>query len=159
MIWEELENTLIVPGLQAKSYEDIMRKLGGALIEQGYAKESYVDALIAREREFPTGLDIDGVGVAIPHTDVSHVCKGGIAIGILEEPVNFVEMGSEDDRVEVQLVFMLAVIEPKAHMDRLQRILAIIQDKAVLEKLIHTKETEQIIEVIKEKEQAMDEAK
>ena len=43
-----------------------MKNLGSVVIKEGYAKESYVDALIAREEEYPTGLDVDGMGVAIP---------------------------------------------------------------------------------------------
>lgn len=62
MIWEELNTSLIIPSLEVENFKDVMTKLGGVLIEEGYAKESYVDALIAREKEFPTGLDIDGKG-------------------------------------------------------------------------------------------------
>lgn len=152
MIWEELNTSLIVPSLEVETFEDVMTKLGGILIKEGYSKESYVDALIAREKEFPTGLDIDGIGVAIPHTDVSHVNKAATAIAVLDKPVSFIQMGTDDEPVDVQLVFMLAVVDPKAHLDKLQRILAIIQDSDVLNKLLKVKDTDEIINIIKEKE-------
>ncbi len=155
MIWEELRDSLIVPELKAKSYEEIMEQLGSALIQEGYAKESYVNALIKREQEFPTGLDIGGVGVAIPHTDISHVKKEGIAIGVLKQPVSFIQMGTDDETVDVRLVFMLAVVNPNAHIDQLQRILSIIQDTDVLKKLLSVKETNKIIEIIREKERLL----
>lgn len=155
MIWEELKSSLILPELKAQSYEDIMKQLGSALIQEGYAKESYVDALIQREKEFPTGLDVNGVGVAIPHTDISHVNRAGIAIAVLRRPVTFVQMGTEDENVDVQLIFMLAVVNPNEHIDQLQRILAIIQDTNVLKQLLSVKETKQIIQIIKEKEQSL----
>ena len=155
MIWEELKDTLIITGLDAQSDQDVMVKVGGALVQEGYAKETYVDALYKREQEFPTGLDVDGVGVAIPHTDVSHVKKAGIAIAVLNNPVTFVQMGTDDETVEVRLVFMLAVINPDKHIDRLQRIMAIIQDTRVLKKLIEANRADQIIEIIKEKEQSL----
>ena len=155
MIWEELKSSLILPELKAQSYEDIMKQLGSALIQEGYAKESYVDALIQREKEFPTGLDVNGVGVAIPHTDISHVNRAGIAIAVLRRPVTFVQMGTEDENVDVQLIFMLAVVNPNEHIDQLQRILAIIQDTNVLKQLLNVKETKQIIQIIKEKEQSL----
>ncbi|MDO4276205.1 MAG: PTS sugar transporter subunit IIA [Eubacteriales bacterium] len=155
MIWEELKDTLITVDLEAESYEEVMEQLGGILIREGYCKESYVNALITREKEFPTGLDVDGVGVAIPHTDVSHVNKAGIAIGVLKKPVTFVQMGSDDENVEVGLVFMLAVVNPNEHIDQLQRIIAIIQDKEVLSKIQKVKDTKQIIELIKEKEKTL----
>nr|WP_296101737.1 PTS sugar transporter subunit IIA [uncultured Mediterraneibacter sp.] len=152
MIWEELDKSVIVPDLEAESWEDVMKSLGQKLIDEGYTKESYIDALITREKDFPTGLDIDGLGVAIPHTDVSHVNKAGIAIGVLKKPVTFIQMGSDDEEVGVKLVFMLAVTDPNAHIDELQRIIEIIQDKDVLEKLFTVTDKDTIIEVIKEKE-------
>lgn len=155
MIWEELDKSVIVPDLEAKTWEDVMKNLGQKLIDAGYSKESYIDALIAREKDFPTGLDIDGLGVAIPHTDVSHVNKAGIAIGVLKEPVTFIQMGTDDEEVQVKLIFMLAVTDPNAHIDELQRIIEIIQDKGVLGKLFTVTDKETIIEVIKEKENSL----
>ena len=155
MIWEELDKSVIVPDLEAETWEDVMKNLGQKLIDAGYSKESYVDALIAREKDFPTGLDIGGLGVAIPHTDVSHVNKAGIAIGVLKEPVTFIQMGTDDEEVGVKLIFMLAVTDPNAHIDELQRIIEIIQDKGVLEKLFTVTDKETIIEVIKEKEKIL----
>ena len=152
MIWEELDKSVIVPDLEAETWEDVMKSLGQKLIDEGYTKESYIDALITREKDFPTGLDIDGLGVASPHTDVSHVNKAGIAIGVLKKPVTFIQMGSDDEEIGVKLVFMLAVTDPNAHIDVLQRIIEIIQDKDVLEKLFTVTDKDTIIEVIKEKE-------
>lgn len=155
MIWEELKDSLIITGLEAKSYEDVMRQVGGALVQEGYARDSYIEALIAREKEFPTGLDVDGMGVAIPHTDVSHVKKAGIAIGVLNRPVTFVQMGTDDETVGVRLVFMLAVVNPNEHIDQLQRIIDIIQDKGVLGRLLKVRDAEQIIRIVKEKEKTL----
>ncbi len=152
MIWEELDKAIIFNDIDVKDWKDVMNQVGGTLIQENYAKESYVDALIARETEFPTGLDVNGIGVAIPHTDVSHVKKPGIAIAVLKKPVDFVQMGSDDDIVKVQLIFMLAVVDPSAHLERLQRILAIIQDTAVLNELLSVHEKEDIVEIIKKKE-------
>ena len=155
MIWEELDKSVIVPDLEAETWEDVMKSLGQKLIDEGYTKESYIDALITREKDFPTGLDIDGLGVAIPHTDVSHVNKAGIAIGVLKKPVTFIQMGSDDEEIGVKLVFMLAVTDPNAHIDELQRIIEIIQDKDILEKLFTVTDKDTIIEVIKEKENSL----
>lgn len=155
MVWEELKESLISVELEADTYEDVMRQLGGMLTKQGYTKESYVDALIKREADFPTGLDIDGVGVAIPHADVSHVKKAATAIATLKKPVDFVQMGTDDELVKTELVFMLSVDDPTGHLEQLQRIIAIIQDKEVLKTLLETKEKKHIIEIIKEKENSL----
>ena len=155
MIWEELRESLIFTNLEAKTYEDVMRAVGQKVTAEGFAKESYVDALISREKDFPTGLDIDGFGVAIPHTDVSHVNKAATAIAILKNPVTFVQMGTDDDYVDAKVIFVLAVDDPKGHLEQLQRIISISQDKDILEKLTQANEASEIINVIKEKEKTL----
>lgn len=152
MIWEALKESLIVIGMEAASSQDVFAQLGGALTREGYTKTSYVAALAAREKDYPTGLDINGIGVAIPHTDVSHVNKAAIAIAVLKEPVKFIQMATDDEEVRVKLVFMLSVVDPDAHLEELKQILAVIQDTAVLEKLTEATEKQEIIEIIKEKE-------
>ena len=151
MVWEKLKKELIIPGLEAKNSDEIFEALGGELVKQGYCKESYVQALKDREAEFPTGINMGEKGVAIPHTDVSHVNKKGIAIATLKEPVSFIEMGTDDEYVKAQVIFMLAVDE-KGHLELLQAILGLLQDQETLTKLTEAKDAEEIIEIIKEKE-------
>ncbi|MDO4941807.1 MAG: PTS sugar transporter subunit IIA [Lachnospiraceae bacterium] len=152
MIWEELDRELILTELEAENFEEVFEKLGGVVTEVGYAKDTYVRALINREKEYPTGLDASGVGIAIPHTDISHVIKSGTAIAKLTKPVTFIQMGTEDEEVEVQLIFMLAVKDPKSHLTKLQTIITMIQDPEFLKKLIEADDVDSIIEIIKEKE-------
>ncbi|MDD3028265.1 MAG: PTS sugar transporter subunit IIA [Erysipelotrichaceae bacterium] len=155
MIWEELNSALIFTDLDATNNADVLEKVGAALIKEDYAKDTYVEALLKREAEFPTGLDVDGVGVAIPHTDVSHVKVPGVAIAVLKNPVDFIQMGSDDDKVSVSIVFMLAVVNPQAHLEKLQRILAIIQDSEVLKNIKSVKSSDEIIGLIKNKENTL----
>lgn len=96
-----------------------------------------------------------GVGIAIPHTDKSHVYKGGVAIGILKKPVKFYQMGTTDEVVMARLVFMLAVDDPEEHLVFLQSILQILQDAKALEELTKCKEKQEVIRIIKEKEQLL----
>ena len=92
MIWEDLNENLIVPDLEAKSSDEVFEKLGGLFIAEGYCRDTYVDALKDREKDFPTGVNMGSIGIAIPHTDKQHVIKGGVAIGVLKEPVHFFQM-------------------------------------------------------------------
>ena len=156
MIWEELNPSLIFIDLEASNSDEVFEQVGGAFTKAGYTKDSYVEALKERESEFPTGLDVDGFGVAIPHTSVAHVNKAGTAIAVLKNPVTFHVMGGDDDEtVEIKLVFMLAVVDPNKHIDELQQILAIIQDTAVLDKLKQAENADDIINTIKDKESTL----
>lgn len=155
MIWEKLTPAMILPGLEVSTSDEVMETVGGAVVRAGYAKLSYLQALKDREKDYPTGLDVDGFGVAIPHTAVDHVLKSGVAIATLKQPVTFVQMGTDDETVEVRVIFMLAVTDPNDHIDELQQILAILQDTAVLQKLMNVENAEQIIALIREKENAL----
>lgn len=156
MLWEELRESLIFLDMKEMQDRDrILNEMGNILIREGYVKDTYVKALIQREKQFPTGLDIYGIGVAIPHTDSCHVNKAGTAIAILKKPVIFHHMEDESIMVKVRVIFMLAVIKPEAHLERLNSILKIIQDVGVLEQLLSAAERKDVIQIIKAKEETL----
>lgn len=152
MLWEELDRELIFLDLDAASSDEVMEAVGGKLIETGYCKPDYVEALKQREKDFPTGIDTGNIGLAIPHTAVDYVNKGKIAIARLRKTVPFQQMGNDDETVNVKLVFMLAVDDPNQHLAKLQGIVEVIQDETTLQKFLDAKEQKEIIEAIKEKE-------
>ncbi len=158
MIWEELNPELIFTDLEVKNSDEVMKTIGSEFTRLGYTKDSYVEALIEREKEFPTGLDVEmeNLGVAIPHTSVEHVNRTGTAIAVLKNPVTFHAMGGdEDETVQIGIVFMLAVVDPNKHIDKLQRIIALIQDQELLKKLAKAGSKEEIITLIAEKERKL----
>ena len=154
MLWKELDKELIFLDLDVSSSDEVMEIVGGKLIETGYCKPDYVEALKKREKEFPTGIDTGNIGIAIPHTAVDHVNKGKIAIARLKKTVAFQQMGNDDEMVNVKLIFMLAVDDPTQHLAKLQSIVEVIQDEVTLRKFLNAKAEQEIIESIKEKETA-----
>ena len=152
MIWEELKESLIFFNIKEREEKEILKIMGEVLICEGYAKPNYVQALVEREKDFPTGLKIQNIGVAIPHTDAKYVKKEGIAIAVLRDPVTFGLMGEEKKRIPVRIVFMLALLDPNTHVEYLQRILSLIQDVEVLKALLVAEDYTEIVQTIKEKE-------
>lgn len=155
MIWEELEEPLIFADLEADGRREVLEVLGGALIKAGYAENSYIGALIKREEAFPTGLDMGGIGIAIPHTDAGYIKKDGMAIARLRQPVSFLQMGTDSEEVFVRLVFVLAVSRSARQMEQLQQILGVIQDVCVLKRLLCAKNSREIIDIFREKERLL----
>ena len=158
MIYELLNREMIFPNMEAKDFEDVLRQLGGEATKAGYAKATYADALVEREKEYPTALDVEGFGVAIPHTPVDHVLDTVIPVATLKEPIEFIQMGSDDETIGVRVIFMLTLAGKPGehgHLDQLQRVLAIIQDTALLEKLQSANNADEIMNLIKEKENSL----
>lgn len=123
--WFRKEN-LAMP-LEANTDQEAIENLANVLLKNGYVKESYIPAIMAREKEFSTGLPTGEISVAIPHTDARHVLKEGIAVGILPKPVTFCEMASSEFKpVPVRILFMLAVPDKEKVMTVLQQVIGMI---------------------------------
>lgn len=156
MIWETLDENLIMLDLDVKSSDELFEIMGNRLIKKGYCKETYVEALKTREHDYPTGVDLDGINFAMPHTDRTHVNESTVAIGVLKNPVHFYHMGTNDQDVWVKLVFMLAIKDPNAHIDMLGRLLKLFSDPDMLEKVTKANTEQEIVHIFKEKDMMLD---
>jgi PTS system galactitol-specific IIA component len=145
-----IEPDLILTGIKASTPEQVLRALGERLYEKGYVREGYVEAVLGREREFPTGLPA-AVPVAIPHTDAEHCRRAALAVGILSEPVMFGSMGSEDETLPVRLVFLLAVTQPKLQVRWLERLTKLFRDADLMRKMLDETSRERTAELLRER--------
>ncbi len=135
---------LIMLNIDLTEKKDILTKMANNLISQKYVKKSFLQAVLEREREFPTGLPTNEVGVAIPHADISHVLKPGIAVASLKNPVKFDVMGNPEEQIDVKLVFMLAIKDPDLQINILKQLVSIFQDKQILVKLTDFQEKNEL---------------
>ena len=154
MIWEELKDDLIFYDLQAADYKAVLQIMGDAMIQAGYGEEGFTEAVLEREKDYPTGLDIDGIGVAIPHVDADHVKKEGLAISILKDPVEFGAMGEQKSMIPVKIVIMFTVAGAGKQIDRLLQILNVLRDEEILKDLLSAQSKEEIRTAIQKREKA-----
>ena len=145
---ENLEKGYLVVKLSADDKFEMMDTMSGLMVEKGFVKESYTDAIKEREKVFPTGLPFEAYGVAIPHTDIEHVNTKAIMLGILEKPVEFVIMGTDDDTCQVEAAFMLALTEPHAQLEMLQSLMAVCQDVSTLQTIKAAEDIDAITEIM-----------
>ena len=118
------------------------------LYAAGYVTADYAQALKDREAEFPTGLPVPG-GVAIPHTDATHVLKDTIAVATLVEPIAFGEMGGDDgDMVSVSLIVLLVLTSAAGHLAFLSETIKAIQDTAFVAALTSSSSDEDIQDLV-----------
>ncbi|MBP2100509.1 PTS sugar transporter subunit IIA [Enterococcus rivorum] len=129
--------------------QELLTKMSSVLISEGFVKESYQEAVIAREEEFPTGLPTKGISVAIPHTDSIHVKREGVLVGVLERPITFEVMASRQEYVEVEIVFMLAIKEPNNQVLMLQKLISLCQNETDLMMIKAGEELEKIDQLLR----------
>lgn len=138
-------------GIEAETDEEALAVLADRLYKLGIVNEKFKENVILRERNFSTGLPLEGYKAAIPHTDACFVNETRICVGVLKKPVDFRVMGNPDgEKIPVRLVIMLAIKEEHVQLQVLKELInLVIQNKNMIEKLIQAKEGKDIYEVLK----------
>ena len=130
-----LKKELIRLNLEAGTSEEALRTLAQAFVDCGVAKESYPDAIVLRESTYPTGLPATAFDIATPHTFAEHVNEAAMGLAVLKQPVAFQQMGSPDITLHPQVLFMLAITDPKDQITLLRKIMKLIQNPEALTKV------------------------
>lgn len=134
----------------ARTSDEILTRLGGLLFENHYVKDTFVQAVLDREKIYPTGLQTTTVGIAIPHTDAKHVNRSAVAVATLESPVTFTAMDDENQKIPVSVILMMAVSDPKKVIDTLTKVISILEDKPAMDKIIQAEKKEDIQQAVKD---------
>jgi PTS system galactitol-specific IIA component len=134
---------------EAQNSESALQSIGKMAIQAGLARESWADALVEREAKFATGLPTE-IAVAIPHTDSMHVRADGFGFFRLKNPVEFIEMGTDDSPIQVQMIFPLLITNPADQVDLLQAVIGLIQKPGILAALASAKTQTEVLKILKE---------
>lgn len=126
---------LIFCNLKCKNRKELFAYLTEKLVQKGIAKDSFLEGLEKREKEFPTGINTNHINVAIPHTNIEHVKKAAILVATLEKPVKFFQMDKPDQTIDVDIVFLLAINDPDQQVHLLTNMVSIFENKKLLEEL------------------------
>lgn len=120
---------------EENSQEELFEIMSNRLYEEGFVKETYYEGICNREIEYPTGIMFENTGFAIPHTDSKHVNKSQICFASLKNPIEFSDMTNKENKVQVELVFMLAMSQPHEQVETLQNLMGLFQDLDAVEEL------------------------
>ena len=129
-------------------WEAALSTLAIQLEEVGAVTSEYLAAIIQREKQFPTGLMTQTMGVAIPHTDADKVLEPQIAFMRLKTPVTFHQMG-DNAKIKVKLIFMLALKQGQDQLTMLQKLMALFQNATAMDQLMAIQTNEELITVMK----------
>ncbi|WP_027955531.1 PTS sugar transporter subunit IIA [Halobacillus kuroshimensis] len=143
--------SVILLNLEAASKEEVLKIMGDNLLSYNLVKESFIPAIIAREEEYATGLPTAGVAVAIPHTDVDHVQRKAISVGVLKDAVEFGVMGDDKETIPVRIVFLLAMDESHSQLSLLQQLMGVFQTEEALMSILNEKNKTNIRSLLEEK--------
>lgn len=140
----------IVMNLVADNASDAISKLVDVMVENDYVKRDYYLEVMEREDAFPTGLPTGEIKVAIPHAESDKVLKYGVAIGILESPVEFSNMADPNDRFPVDIVFLIANKRDGMHLKTLQVFMACFSEELLLDGIKKASEAKMVKHLLEE---------
>lgn len=128
---EILKKENILTNCKPAPKEEIIRKLGNILLENGYIEEEYIQGMIDKEGVFNTNI---GNSIAIPHGIESskvHVKNAGIAIMTIPEGTDW---GSDEP---VKIIIAIAG-DGDVHIEILGRIAEVLSDPDDVEKVVNS---------------------
>lgn len=144
------DKRIIKLGVDARNSTEIITKMANALKERDVIKDAYLEHVLKREADFPTGLELkDGFGVAIPHTDSEYVNTSQIALATLKNPVPFQSMVNKAVNVRVNIVFMIAMSQPHEQAQLLSNLMAFCQNKTAIKELMSVSDIEEADQILK----------
>lgn len=143
-----LNESLVFRNIKGESKEEVLAYMAKKLYDQGYVKEEYIEAIQEREEEYPTGLPSSPPGIAIPHANYEMINKTTLAIATLDQPVIFNNMEDSKVDIPVEIVIMMAIGEPHGQVEMLQKIVGIIQDEPLRQKMVETKSDSELLELL-----------
>ena len=144
-----LRKDLIRLNFEAADSEEAIRTLAQDFVDAGVVKPTFVEAVLEREQRSPTALPAVAYDIAIPHTVSEHVITPAMNVAVLKHPVAFQQMGSPEITLHPQVLFMLAISAPKDQLTLLRRIMKMLQDRELLEKVRSAGSTDEIYDLLK----------
>lgn len=146
---ENFKKELANLSLVADNQEHFFHIISNDLQAKGYVEKTFGKAIIEREKNYPTGLQLDHFAIAIPHTDINHIRQPFVAIYRLTKPINFYQMGTDDVIVPVKDILVLGINEPKKQVGLLSNLMQCFAKNGFVEQYKDASSAGTIIELIK----------
>ncbi|MBC1898390.1 PTS sugar transporter subunit IIA [Listeria booriae] len=115
---------------------------------QNRISNQFLERLTEREAVFPTGLQLEHYGVALPHTDPECVTEQFIAVLTSEAGIRFKQMADASQETAANLIFVLGLNEPHSQLAVLQQLMGAIQNEEHVKALLAAKNEDEVIETL-----------
>lgn len=140
-----LRSDLVLPDLEARDAEDVIRRISRHLEEQGAVEsgETVERKLLAREETHSTAL---GHGMALPHATVEGLEEPVLMVALATEPVPF---GPPDtDPVRVFFVLLSPPGHEGEHIKLLARICRLVRHPGFVDELQAAEDGRAAVDII-----------
>ena len=115
--------------IDASTFEEMINAIESKLLKEGYINPTFKDAIILREKEYPTGLDFVKFQTALPHTDSEHVNVNMIIPILTKQKIEIFKMGSLTETIKTRIFFLMLVKEKEQHIEKLSNLIQLFQQE------------------------------
>ncbi|BBB47523.1 PTS sugar transporter subunit IIA [Pelolinea submarina] len=150
-----INEQLVEVDIEVGSQEEVIRNLSGKLDKCGYVENGFAEAVLAREKQYPTGLPTK-IPVALCHVEAEYVKQTAMAVATLKHPVEFHDMGNPENVLNVEIVFLLTILDPKKQVFYLRKMMDLFKDET-LPGLKNAKTKQEVVSLLGEKFNKMEE--
>ncbi len=126
----------------------LFHEVNERLFARGCVEPSYLNALIAREENNPTAMQLEKIGVAIPHVDVEHVTQEKLVVVTCPEGIEFKQAEDPDDTMKVHIIFFLLLKEKDAHIEFLMKLIGLFRQTEKMDFILSSKSTSDVMELL-----------
>lgn len=145
-----IDVTLFKPELvffdfDTQTRQEFFHELYNRLYSQGYVQKTWLDAIVTREENYPTGLVCPAVSIGLPHTDPVHIKKPYIAFVIPKKPIEFELMAQKGEAVEAQCIVNLGITHACDQVGILQNLMNLFSCEQAVQDLLHTQDAQEFI--------------
>lgn len=127
----------LVIDTDTSSQEELYTIVNAHLVDQKAVRSSFLEAVSARERKYPTGLDFGHCQVAIPHIDPEHVITAGLLICRNASATPFHAMDDPERELQVRLTIWPLVTDPQNQTGMLGAVISLLQDESSYQRLLN----------------------
>lgn len=118
------------------------------MVADGVVTSEYKQKVLEREEIYPTGLPTEPYGIAIPHCDPDFVNENTISVATLKEPIEFNVMGSDKEKIDVYIVFLLALKESNKQLNILSSLMEYFRNQETISN-IYKGNKDEIYQILK----------
>jgi len=143
----QIDEDLALLNFEAKDSTEVIKELGKRVLAKGYIEEEFIEKLLEREENFPTGLET-ACPFAIPH--VGGFCNTSfLSFAVLKEPVIFNAMDGSGKELSVRCVFMFGITDPQGQVEVLKKFIFAFREEENLKKLQEMTDAKETLKYLK----------
>jgi galactitol PTS system EIIA component len=143
-----LERELIHLHQAPQDRNALFSRITDQLLAKGIVEDSYREALMLREQNHPTAMQLETMGVAIPHVDIEHVREERLVVITCPDGIEFNQAEDPDLTMDVHVIFFLLLREKDAHLEFLMKLISLFQKTDEMNTLLQTSSTDEVMQIL-----------